>query len=218
MWDGFGFTVNARLRERPDDAGRHEHRPRQGRHLRRRSTKFNNVTADHRRHRRSRPARLPQRRAVADDAARPGELHHPEGRRARQRGRCARSRRCSSATTTVHTAPVRAVAGAELGDRGGARPSAAGCDGDRQHDHPARPTTSTASTRDERRTQVDMRFAKIVRFGRTRTDIGVDLNNLLNTNYATGFNHDLHLQHGQHAAPERLGHAEPASTTRGSCV
>jgi len=37
------------------------------------------------------------------------------------------------------------------------------------------------------RTQIDMRFAKIVRFGRTRTDIGVDLSNLLNTNYATGY-------------------------------
>ena len=33
-----------------------------------------------------------------------------------------------------------------------------------------------------------MRFAKVVRFGRTRTDIGVDLNNLLNTNYANSFN------------------------------
>ena len=41
---------------------------------------------------------------------------------------------------------------------------------------------------DERRTQIDMRVAKIVRFGRTRADVGVDLNNLLNTNYATGFN------------------------------
>ena len=41
---------------------------------------------------------------------------------------------------------------------------------------------------DERRTQVDMRFAKIVRFGRTRTDVGVDINNLFNTSYATGFN------------------------------
>ena len=41
---------------------------------------------------------------------------------------------------------------------------------------------------DERRTQVDMRFAKIVRFGRTRTDVGVDVNNLFNTSYATGFN------------------------------
>jgi hypothetical protein len=40
---------------------------------------------------------------------------------------------------------------------------------------------------DNRRTQIDMRFAKIVRFGRTRTDIGVDLWNLLNTNYATTY-------------------------------
>jgi hypothetical protein len=38
-----------------------------------------------------------------------------------------------------------------------------------------------------RRTQVDMRFAKIVRFGGTRTDIGVDLWNLFNTNYATSY-------------------------------
>ena len=37
----------------------------------------------------------------------------------------------------------------------------------------------------ERRTQVDMRFAKIFRFGSKRADIGVDLANLLNTNYAT---------------------------------
>ena len=41
---------------------------------------------------------------------------------------------------------------------------------------------------DERRTQLDMRFAKIVRFGRTRTDIGVDVNNVTNANYALGFN------------------------------
>jgi hypothetical protein len=37
---------------------------------------------------------------------------------------------------------------------------------------------------DNRRTQIDMRFAKVLRFGRTRTDIGVDLYNLLNSNYA----------------------------------
>ena len=41
---------------------------------------------------------------------------------------------------------------------------------------------------DNRRTQIDMRFAKVVRFARTRSDIGIDLNNLLNTNYATGYN------------------------------
>jgi Carboxypeptidase regulatory-like domain len=39
----------------------------------------------------------------------------------------------------------------------------------------------------QRRNQIDMRFAKVLRFGRTRSDIGVDLNNLLNTNYATTF-------------------------------
>ena len=32
-----------------------------------------------------------------------------------------------------------------------------------------------------------MRFAKIVRVGRTRSDVGIDLANLLNTNYATAF-------------------------------
>jgi hypothetical protein len=41
---------------------------------------------------------------------------------------------------------------------------------------------------DTRRNQLDMRFAKVLRFGRTRSDIGLDLNNLLNTNYATGYN------------------------------
>jgi hypothetical protein len=39
----------------------------------------------------------------------------------------------------------------------------------------------------DRRSQIDMRFAKILRFGSRRLDIGVDLNNLLNTNYTTTF-------------------------------
>jgi len=38
---------------------------------------------------------------------------------------------------------------------------------------------------DNRRTQVDMRVAKIFRFGKTRVDVGVDGENLFNTNYAT---------------------------------
>ena len=41
---------------------------------------------------------------------------------------------------------------------------------------------------DARRNQIDMRIAKVVRIGRTRTDVGLDLNNLLNTNYATSYN------------------------------
>jgi hypothetical protein len=32
-----------------------------------------------------------------------------------------------------------------------------------------------------------MRLAKIFRIGSTRADVGVDIGNLLNTNYATGF-------------------------------
>ena len=40
---------------------------------------------------------------------------------------------------------------------------------------------------DDRRTQIDMRFAKIFRFGSRRVDVGVDLSNLLNTNYTTTY-------------------------------
>jgi hypothetical protein len=39
----------------------------------------------------------------------------------------------------------------------------------------------------DRRTQIDMRFAKILRFGNRRLDLGVDLYNLLNANTATSF-------------------------------
>jgi hypothetical protein len=38
-----------------------------------------------------------------------------------------------------------------------------------------------------RRNQLDLRIAKILHFGHTRTDLGLDLNNVLNTNYATGY-------------------------------
>ena len=39
----------------------------------------------------------------------------------------------------------------------------------------------------ERRTQIDLRVAKVLRFGRTRTDLGFDVGNLFNTNYATAY-------------------------------
>jgi hypothetical protein len=38
-----------------------------------------------------------------------------------------------------------------------------------------------------RRNQVDMRVAKVLRFGRTRADVGFDIQNLFNTNYATAY-------------------------------
>jgi hypothetical protein len=40
---------------------------------------------------------------------------------------------------------------------------------------------------DNRRTQLDLRIAKVFRFSGRRLDIGVDSENLLNTNYATGY-------------------------------
>ena len=46
---------------------------------------------------------------------------------------------------------------------------------------------------DERLNQVDMRFAKIIRFGSRRADIGVDLYNLFNTNDTTTFDSNFAL-------------------------
>ena len=56
--------------------------------------------------------------------------------------------------------------------------------GDRHHD---REPAHAGQLYGGRITQVDMRFAKILRFGRTRADVGVDLYNLFNTNDANGF-------------------------------
>ena len=61
-----------------------------------------------------------------------------------------------------------------------------------------------------------MRFAKIVRFGRTRTDVGVDVNNLFNTSYATGLQPDVYpgnrpgKRRQLRAATERLGLRRPS--------
>jgi hypothetical protein len=40
----------------------------------------------------------------------------------------------------------------------------------------------------DRRNNIDVRVAKIVRFGQTRTQVGVDVYNLMNTDAVTGFN------------------------------
>jgi hypothetical protein len=49
---------------------------------------------------------------------------------------------------------------------------------------------------DKRRQQVDMRVAKIVRIGRTRSDIGVDIQNLFNTNYPTAYDNTYQYSPG----------------------
>jgi Carboxypeptidase regulatory-like domain/TonB-dependent Receptor Plug Domain len=53
---------------------------------------------------------------------------------------------------------------------------------------------------EDRRAQVDMRLAKIVRFGSTRADIGVDIANLFNTNYTTTFDNTYQYSVGNTAA------------------
>ena len=62
---------------------------------------------------------------------------------------------------------------------------------------------------DTRRTQVDMRFAKVVRLGRTRTDVGVDLYNLTNTNYPLTYN--TTYVYGQDNTPRPSGWSTPTS-------
>ena len=52
---------------------------------------------------------------------------------------------------------------------------------------------------DNRRTQIDMRFAKIFRFAGRRADIGVDLGNLLNTNYTTTYENTYQFSVGNTA-------------------
>jgi Carboxypeptidase regulatory-like domain len=52
---------------------------------------------------------------------------------------------------------------------------------------------------DNRRTQVDMRVAKIFRFGKTRLDVGVDGENLFNTNYATTYDNTYQYSVGNTA-------------------
>ena len=62
---------------------------------------------------------------------------------------------------------------------------------------------------DNRRTQIDMRLAKIVRFGRTRADVGLDLNNLTNANFALGYNNTY--IYGTDNTPRPSGWGTPAS-------
>ena len=79
------------------------------------------------------------------------------------------------------------------------RTAAAGRSRDWQHDHRRSSTTTIGCIADNRRTQIDMRFAKIFRFGSRRVDVGVDLGNLLNTNYATTYENTYQYSAGNTA-------------------
>ena len=55
---------------------------------------------------------------------------------------------------------------------------------------------------------VDMRFAKILRFGRTRTNVGIDLYNIFNTNTGTAFNQNFGVERLR--VPAGADHPQPA--------
>jgi hypothetical protein len=67
---------------------------------------------------------------------------------------------------------------------------------------------------DNRRTQIDMRFAKIFRFGGKRADLGIDLSNLLNTNYATTYENTYQFSAGNSAAGGTWGNPTAIYTPR----
>jgi hypothetical protein len=60
---------------------------------------------------------------------------------------------------------------------------------------------------DQRRNQIDMRLAKILRFRKVRADVGIDLYNLLNANYATAYN--TTYVYNTDNAPRAAGWATP---------
>ena len=78
----------------------------------------------------------------------------------------------------------------------------------------AAPSTTNASSggpdrvyADNRRTQIDMRFAKILRFGDRRLDVGVDVQNLLNSSYGTVYD----ASYGRYGSPESATFLDPTS-------
>ena len=204
-WDGFEVTVNARMRRRSDDLDRHQHRPRQGQHVR----DGDQVQPGHERDARHRgwsePARVRQRRAVADDPRRVGQLHGSR-RSTCSSARVLRSRAEALLGGTPNTAATWQVPNSVIAASLGHLPAGATATGttniplgDNEHRIYA----------DNRRTQLDMRFAKILRFGRTSTDIGVDVNNVTNANYALGYNNTY--VYGTDNTPRPSGWGTPTS-------
>jgi hypothetical protein len=52
----------------------------------------------------------------------------------------------------------------------------------------------------DRTNQIDLRFAKIFRFGRTRTQVGVDVYNVTNSNAVQSYNQNF-IPNGKYLVP-----------------
>ena len=176
--------------QRPDGAGGHEHGSRCGEHLR---------DGDELQpgHHRAEPARLRQRRAMDDDAARSRELHDSQGGRTGQR----------HVPLAAPGGDHRHVAGAEFGDRGGARPPARRVDADGEHEHPAHrqraPRLRRGAEDAGRHAAGEDSPLRSHPYRRRYRRLQPAEHELPH-----GVQHDLHLRHGQHAASEWMGHAD----------
>ena len=143
--------------------------------------------------------RVPRRGAVAVGVARAGQLHRAEGRRAGQRHHAVTAEHPGHQRSSVERPVMRAnyfeTNAAILAALG--RPIAGGA---------PTVTLNLAKPGDvypDRLNTVDMRFTKIVRIGRTRTNIGVDLYNLFNTNTGDELQPELRHRRLDVAASER---------------
>ena len=180
-YNGVLLNVTARPRERPDAAGRAAHRAdraRPVRHPRRQP-------GAHLRHagQRQRAGQrlrepgvpvLPRVHRLHDAGHRPGGLHHSEDRRAGERHVPQRAGR--AARGELHR---------DQRDGGGAaRPQPLSAPGGSVDVNLIEPGTLYG----DRLNEVDFRVAKIVRFGRTRTNVGVDFYNVFNANPALTYN------------------------------
>ena len=133
---------------------------------------------------------LLQQGAVPDEPAGAGELHGAEDRRAGQRDvPVAAGAMSRLATWVVPNTLIQASLGRlPFGALATGTTSVALLDLDERRLYA-----------DNRRSQVDLRVAKLLRFGATRLDAGFDLGNLLNTNYATAYDNTYQFTVGNTA-------------------
>ena len=161
------------------------------------------------RHRRT--AGVQRRRTVAHHVPRPGVVHRSRRSTCWSARSSARRPTRSRAPTSAPTAP-RASANF-LMTRGAVpgrhRPPAA------HRRHHARPSTCCCPEQlyGDRVNNLDMRVAKILRIGRTRANVGVDLYNLTNANTATTFE----ATYDPADAGRRGGCGRRRCCSRGSC-
>ena len=181
-WHGVDVNVTARLARGPDRPGRDDHRPRGARYVR--AVARPPAVLDHGHHREP-VGRLRRDRAVAHDRA-AGWRHTGSrrwtcspARRSARRGRLPAKTPATAPSLSANYQMPNTVVQQLLGRL----PAGAFATGN---------TTVNLLAPSElypldRRTEVDIRIAKILRFGGTRLDVGVDVYNLFDAHTTTAY-------------------------------